>query len=64
MANALCICALRQFKTFKYICANHLIDELNKAETIGNYREYLTQIASYELLTIDNFGLVQLDLNK
>ena len=64
IANALCICALRQFKAVRYIRASHMIDELNKAETLGTYREYLAQVASYDLLAIDDFGLMQLDLNK
>ncbi len=64
MANALCISALRQFKTVRYMRASHLIDELNRAETIGTYRECLSQMAAYDLLAIDDFGLMQLDLNK
>ncbi|MCD7994424.1 MAG: ATP-binding protein [Clostridia bacterium] len=64
IANALCICALRQFKAVRYIRASHMIDELNKAETLGTYREYFAQVASYDLLAIDDFGLMQLDLNK
>ena len=64
MANALCISALRQFKTVRYIRASHLIDELNRAETLGTYRECLSQMAEYDLLAIDDFGLMQLDLNK
>lgn len=39
MANALCINALLQFKIVKYIRSSHLIDELNKVETQGTYRE-------------------------
>lgn len=31
LANALCICALREFKTVKYIKASQLINELAKA---------------------------------
>ena len=34
LANALAICALRQFKTVKYCKASQLIDELNRAEAI------------------------------
>ena len=64
LANALCISALRQFKTVKYIRASHLIDELNRAESLGTYRDYLAQMAAYNLLAIDDFGLMQLDLNK
>lgn len=44
MANALCISALRQFKTVKYIRASHLIDELNRAESLGTYWECLAQM--------------------
>lgn len=64
MANALCISALRQFKTVRYIRASHLIDDLVRAETLGTYRECLSQLAAYDLLAIDDFGLMQLDLNK
>lgn len=39
LANALCISALRQFKMVKYIRASHLIDELNRSEAHGTYRE-------------------------
>lgn len=64
MANALCISALRQFRTVRYIRASRLIDELGRAETLGTYRECLSQLAEYDLLAIDDFGLMQLDLNK
>ena len=64
LANALAISALRQFKTAKYCKASHLIDELNRAEAMDCYRETLAQLVSYDLLVIDDFGLMQLDLNK
>lgn len=64
LANALAISALRQFKTAKYCKASHLIDELNRAEAMDCYREALAQLVSYDLLVIDDFGLMQLDLNK
>ena len=64
MANALAMSALRQFKTAKYCRASQLIDELNRAEAMDTYRETLTQLVSYDLLVIDDFGLMQLDLNK
>ena len=63
LANALCVCALRQFKTVKYIRASQLIDDLNRAEALDTYREELYQLVSYDLLVIDDFGLMQLDLN-
>ena len=64
IANALCISALRQFKTVKYTRASHLIDDLSKAEALGTYQESLSRFAAYDLLAIDDFGLMQLDLNK
>ena len=64
LANALCICALREFKTVKYIKASQLINELAKAEKTDGYQEFLNQMASYDLLAVDDFGLMNLDINK
>ena len=64
LANALCICSLRRFKTVKYIKASQLINELSKAEKMDNYQEVLNQMASYDLLAVDDFGLMNLDINK
>lgn len=64
LANALCICALREFKTVKYIKASQLINELAKAEKTDSYQELLNQMASYDLLAVDDFGLMNLDINK
>lgn len=64
LANALCICVLRRFKTVKYIKASQLINELSKAEKTDNYQEVLNQMASYDLLAVDDFGLMNLDINK
>lgn len=64
LANALCVSALRQFKTVKYIRASQLIDDLNRAEALDTYREELALLVSFDLLVIDDFGLMQLDLNK
>lgn len=64
LANALCICALRQFKTARYIKASQLINELSKAEKLDTYQEELNQFASYELLVVDDFGLMNLDVNQ
>jgi DNA replication protein DnaC len=64
LANALCICCLRRFKTVKYIKASQLINELSKAEKMDNYQEILNQMASYDLLAVDDFGLMNLDINK
>lgn len=64
LANALCICSLRRFKTVRYIKASQLINELSKAEKMDNYQEVLNQMASYDLLAVDDFGLMNLDINK
>ncbi len=37
LANALCICALKQFKTARYIKASQIINELSKAEKLETY---------------------------
>lgn len=64
LSNALCICALRQFKSVRYIKASQLVNDLAKAEKLDNYQEELHKYASYNLLVIDDFGLMILDVNK
>ena len=61
---ALCICALRRFKTVKYIKASQLINELAKAEKFDNYQELVNEYAGYDLLAVDDFGLMNLDINQ
>jgi len=64
LANALTICVLKQFKTVQYFKANGLINELAKAEKLGEYPATLSQMSSYDLLVVDDFGLMNLDLDK
>jgi len=64
LANALCICALKSFRTVRYIKASQLINELSNAEKLYNYQGLLNQMASYDLLAVDDFGLMNLDINK
>lgn len=64
VANALCITALRQFKTARYIRANTLMNELDQARIKSTYLEYINQLAKLDLLIIDDFGLMELDLDK
>ena len=64
LANALAICALRKFKSAKYYKASNLINELARAEKLGTYPETLNQLALYDLLVVDDFGLMNLDINK
>lgn len=64
LSNALCICALRRFKTVKYIKASQLINELAKAEKFDNYQDVVNEYATYDLLAVDDFGLMNLDINQ
>ena len=64
LSNALCIAALRQFKTVRYIRANTLMMEIEKANDDGTYLDYINKISMYDLLAIDDFGLMNLDIEK
>lgn len=64
IANALCIAALHQQHTVRYIRANTLIQESEKARMTNNCYDYVNQMASYDLLVIDDFGLMELDVAK
>ena len=64
LSNALCIAALRQFKTVRYVRACHLMDELAQARDNKTYLEFEDEIAKLDLLVIDDFGLMELDLDK
>lgn len=64
LANALCISALKQFKTARYLKASQIISELSKAEKLETYQEVLGQLSSYDLLVVDDFGLMNLDIDK
>ena len=63
-SNALAICAIRQFKTVKYYKASILINELSRAEKNETYNEFTSQLSSYDLLIVDDFGLMNLDIDK
>lgn len=64
IANALCVAALHQQKSVKYIRANTLLQESEKARNNGQSYEYTNQLASFDLLVIDDFGLMELDMDK
>ena len=64
LANALCVSALRQFKSTKYIRANTLMNELDQARLKSTYLDYIREMTNYALLVIDDFGLMELDLDK
>ena len=64
LCNALCISALRQMKTVRYVRANTLMLELEQARLKTEYLDYVGTIARLDLLAIDDFGLMELDLDK
>lgn len=64
IACALCITAMHQNRTTKYIRANTFLQDSEHAHQEGTYYEYSNKMASYDLLVIDDFGLMDLDLSK
>lgn len=64
IACALCIAAMHQMRTVKYIRANYLLQEAEHAHVENTYYEYSNRMASYDLLVIDDFGLMDLDMAK
>lgn len=55
---------MHQLYTVKYIRASTLLMECEKEQQSGTIYEYTNTMASYDLLAIDDFGLMNLDLNK
>ena len=64
LANALCITAIRRFYNVKYIKSSAVIHELEKAEIDKTYDEVLKKYSSYDVLALDDFGLMELDIDK
>lgn len=64
LCNALCVSALSQLRQVVYFKASRLIGELEKARLTDSYFEYLDSLAKYDLLVIDDFGLMTLDMDK
>ena len=64
LCNALCIAAIRQFKTVRYVRANTLMLELEQARLTSTYLDYVQKLVKLDLLAIDDFGLMELDLDK
>ena len=64
LSNALCIAALRQLKDVQYIKASVMMRELERARKKDTYTEYLEEKLAFDLLVIDDFGLMELDLDK
>lgn len=63
MACALGMAAIHQFKNVYYTSANLLIMELQKAENQGTILDELKALAKFDLIIIDDFGLMNLELN-
>lgn len=64
IANALCISALQQMKSVRYVRASTLLQESEKARQTGENYDYTNRMAAYDLLVIDDFGLMELNLDK
>lgn len=64
IACALCITAIHQNCSVKYIRANTLLKESDHARQKGIYFEYTNEMAAYDLMVIDDFGLMDLDVEK
>jgi len=64
LANALAMCALQLFKTVRYLRAETYIKECEHAKATDTELDYENTMASLDLLIIDDFGLMELDVRK
>ena len=64
ISNALCVAAVKQFKTVKYIRANTMLSEMDQARIKGTYLEYVKYMSQLDMLVLDDFGLMELDIDK
>ncbi|MDO4620757.1 MAG: ATP-binding protein [Lachnospiraceae bacterium] len=64
ICNALCVSALQKLKTVKYVKANTLMLELEQARLKTTYLEFIKSIAKLDLLVVDDFGLMDLDIDR
>ena len=64
LVNALCITAMRQSKHVRYIRANTLMQEMEHARITSEEMDYLKKITKLDLLVIDDFGLMDLDIDR
>ena len=58
LASALCVEACHQFYTVKYTRANRLNLEFEAARANDTYKDQMDKLVSYDLLVIDDFGLI------
>ena len=64
LINAFCVTAMKQSKSVKYIKANTLMSEMEQARIKSTNLGYLNKLTRLDLLVIDDFGLMDLDLDK
>lgn len=64
LINAFCITAMQQTKSVRYIKANTLMSEMEQARIRSANLDYLNKLTKLDLLVIDDFGLMDLDLDK
>lgn len=64
LVNAICITAMRQSRHVRYIKANTLMSEMEQARIKSINLDYLNRLTKLDLLVIDDFGLMDLDLDK
>ena len=64
LINAICITAMRQSRHVRYIKANTLMSEMEQARIKSTNLDYLNRLTRLDLLAIDDFGLMDLDLDK
>lgn len=64
LSNALCVQAVQNFHPSRYIKASRLMEEMEKAHANNQYMDYIDKISQLDLLVIDDFGLMELDVDK
>lgn len=64
LSNAYCVQAIQHFRTVRYLKASRLMEEMEKARSNQQYMDYIDKTSRLDLLVIDDFGLMQLDLDK
>lgn len=64
LINAFCITAMKQYKTVRYIKSSMLMNEMEQERIKSSVLSYMSEISKLDLLVIDDFGLMELDLDK
>lgn len=64
LSNAFCVQAIQHFHPARYLKASRLMEEMEKARIQQQYMDYIDKTSRLDLLVIDDFGLMQLDLDK